>query len=337
MCELFLGESQRDQGAIGDGPPEPAGQIVKPMLHTTRDVEPRELEGEGRQALLASLQQRRDLPVAHGCDAASAQGSCRSASRHAGRFADHVARACDVQAQHPALIVDGADVERTLGNDDRVRAGLTLAEDHAPGRHPDLEGERVDGAGHAPGHRHHSCRVGSVGILHREGGFRTIPATTDNARPLGWPSNGAGGGRTVVAKHKLDIMLASVPLFEGLSKRRLKKIAALGETATYAEGTALVSEGGPGDSFFVAITGQAKVTVANRTVHRILPGDHFGEISLLDGGERTATVTSETPMTVLTIQRPAFLKAVEGDPDVAIALLESLARMIRRVDRSLAR
>ncbi len=136
---------------------------------------------------------------------------------------------------------------------------------------------------------------------------------------------------------KLDAVLAGVPLFEGLSKRRLRKIAALGETATYAAGTPLVNEGDPGDSFFVAITGQAKVTVKNRTVHRILPGDHFGEISLLDGGDRSATVTSETPMTVMTIRRSAFVKAVEGDPDVAIALLESMARMIRRVDRSLSR
>ena len=61
----------------------------------------------------------------------------------------------------------------------------------------------------------------------------------------------------------------------------------------------MVKEGQAGDNFFVALTGQAKVTVKGRTVHRILPGDHFGEISLLDGGVRTATVTTETPMTLL--------------------------------------
>ena len=72
-------------------------------------------------------------------------------------------------------------------------------------------------------------------------------------------------------------------------------------------------------------------------MHRILPGDHFGEISLLDGGERTATVKAETPMTLLMIQRKNFLKELEQDPDVAVSLLEGLARMIRRVDQSLAR
>jgi CRP/FNR family transcriptional regulator, cyclic AMP receptor protein len=140
-----------------------------------------------------------------------------------------------------------------------------------------------------------------------------------------------------VAKPKLDVTLAGVPLFEGLSKRQLKKIAALAEAANFMEGASVVKEGQPGESFFVALSGQAKVSVKGRTVHRILPGDHFGEISLLDGGERTATVTSETPMTLLIIQRKDFLHVVEADPDLAIALLECMARMIRRVDRSLAR
>jgi CRP/FNR family cyclic AMP-dependent transcriptional regulator len=140
-----------------------------------------------------------------------------------------------------------------------------------------------------------------------------------------------------MAKPKLDGVLAGVPLFEGLSKRHLKKLASLAEMADYMEGASIVKEGQPGDSFFVAITGQAKVTVKGRTVHRILPGDHFGEISLLDGGERTATVTSETPMTLLMIDRRPFLNMLGSDPQVTVSLLESLARMIRRVDRSLAR
>jgi CRP/FNR family transcriptional regulator, cyclic AMP receptor protein len=140
-----------------------------------------------------------------------------------------------------------------------------------------------------------------------------------------------------VAKPKLENVLAGIPLFEGLSKRHLKKIASLAEVARYMEGASIVKEGQPGDSFFVALTGQAKVTVKGRTVHRVLPGDHFGEISLLDGGERTASVVTETPMTLLMIGRKGFLKSLEDDPEVSISLLESLARMIRRVDRSLAR
>lgn len=140
-----------------------------------------------------------------------------------------------------------------------------------------------------------------------------------------------------MAKPKLEPVLAAVPLFEGLSKKQLRQIAGLAEIANYMKGHSVVREGEIGDSFFVALTGQAKVQVNGRTVHRVLPGDHFGEISLLDGGERTATVSAETPMTLLMIQRKNFLRELEQDPEVAISLLESLARMIRRVDRSLAR
>lgn len=138
-------------------------------------------------------------------------------------------------------------------------------------------------------------------------------------------------------KQKLEPVLAAVPLFEGLSKRHLKKLASLAEMANFMQGAKVVKEGDPGDSFYVALTGEAKVMVKGRTVHRVLPGDHFGEISLLDGGERTATVVTETPMTLLMITRKNFLKELEQDPEVAITLLEGLARMIRRVDRSLAR
>lgn len=138
-------------------------------------------------------------------------------------------------------------------------------------------------------------------------------------------------------KQKLEPVLAAVPLFEGLSKRHLKKLAGLAEMANFMEGAKVVKEGDAGDSFYVVLVGEAKVSVKGRTVHRLLPGDHFGEISLLDGGERTATVTAVTPMTLLMIARKNFLKELELDPSVSVALLESLARTIRRVDRSLAR
>ena len=113
-----------------------------------------------------------------------------------------------------------------------------------------------------------------------------------------------------MAKPKLDTVLAAVPLFEGLSKKQLKQVAGLAEVANYMEDHSVVREGDIGDSFFVALKGQAKVQVKGKTVHRILPGDHFGEISLLDGGERTATVVTETPMTMLMISRNNFLSAI---------------------------
>jgi CRP/FNR family cyclic AMP-dependent transcriptional regulator len=136
---------------------------------------------------------------------------------------------------------------------------------------------------------------------------------------------------------KLDNALASVPLFEGLTKRQLRKLTSTAEVVDYMAKHSIVKEGEDGESFFVVMSGQAKVTVKGRTVNRLLPGDHFGEISMLDGGPRTASVITETPMSMLMLTRPQFRNAVKEDPALAVALMESLARMIRRVDRSLAR
>ena len=140
-----------------------------------------------------------------------------------------------------------------------------------------------------------------------------------------------------MAKQKLEVALAAVPLFGGLSTRQLKRLVATAEVVNYMDGHSIVREGEEGDTFFVVMAGQAKVVVNGRTMSRTLPGDHFGEISLLDGGPRTASVVSETPMTLLVIARKGFQKALQEDPELTIALMESLARMIRRVDRSLAR
>jgi CRP-like cAMP-binding protein len=140
-----------------------------------------------------------------------------------------------------------------------------------------------------------------------------------------------------VARPKLEAVLATVPLFEGLSKRQLRQVASLAEPAHFMQGASIVREGDPGDTFYVILEGQAKVSIAGRRVSRLLPGDHFGEISLLDGGPRTATVTTETPVTLVMIGRKAFLKLLQVDPALALGVMGSLARMIRRVDHSIRR
>lgn len=140
-----------------------------------------------------------------------------------------------------------------------------------------------------------------------------------------------------MAKPRLDAVLAAVPLFEGLSKRQIKQVAKLATLVEHPQGTLVVKEGGPGESFMAVVSGQAKVQVNGKTIGRVLPGDHFGEVSLLDGGARTASVVAETPMTLLRIQHETFLNALIEDPPLALALMTGIARLIRKVDRSLAR
>jgi CRP-like cAMP-binding protein len=128
-------------------------------------------------------------------------------------------------------------------------------------------------------------------------------------------------------------MLATVPLFETLSRRHLKHVADISHEVEVASGASIVREGDVGDSFFVVARGQAKVTVDSRTIRKLLPGDHFGEVALLDGGRRTASVESETPMTLLEIRREAFLKLVRREPKIALEILRELARMLRQTER----
>jgi CRP/FNR family transcriptional regulator, cyclic AMP receptor protein len=137
-----------------------------------------------------------------------------------------------------------------------------------------------------------------------------------------------------VAKPKLDEVLGYVPLFHDLPKRHLKQLASLCDVAEYMPDAAIVKEGEPGDAFFVVLKGQAKVTVHNRFVQRLLPGDHFGEIAVLDGGERTATVRSETPMQLVILTRRDLMKALKADPSLSVNLLAELSKMIRRLTKS---
>ena len=144
-----------------------------------------------------------------------------------------------------------------------------------------------------------------------------------------------------MATHKATIkqlttVLGAIPLFEDLSNKHLKKVADLAEVARFMAGATLVRQGEIGDSFYVVLTGQAKVVANGRTVNRLFPGDHFGEISLLDGGPRSASVASETEMTLVIIRQKDFLGMLSKDPEITICLLEGMARSVRRLDRSLA-
>jgi CRP/FNR family cyclic AMP-dependent transcriptional regulator len=129
--------------------------------------------------------------------------------------------------------------------------------------------------------------------------------------------------------------LARVPLFAGLSARHLRRLADLTEEHRYMEGSSVVREGEPGDTFYVILEGEAKVlSGARRVLNRLQPGDFFGEISLLDGGPRTATVVADTPLTMLALPRRGFLRSIEQEPAVGVKLLAHAAGMLRRLERS---
>lgn len=132
-------------------------------------------------------------------------------------------------------------------------------------------------------------------------------------------------------------VLGSVPLFSGLSQRDLKRIAGLAEEVWFPPGHHVIDEGKPGVAFYVILDGRARVLrgSAGRVLRRLDPGDHFGEMSLIDGATRSASVIAETTLDVIRLKRSAFRQVLRQEPDVAFRIMEGLAGRVRALERDL--
>jgi CRP/FNR family cyclic AMP-dependent transcriptional regulator len=129
-------------------------------------------------------------------------------------------------------------------------------------------------------------------------------------------------------------MLGEVGLFEGLSKKELNQISKAGRRVEFPKGSVIVKEGEEGVGFHLIVTGKAKVTVKGRSRSTLGPGAFFGELSLIDRGPRTATVTAETDVTTLSLVSWEFLPLVEKTPSIARKLLLEMCRRLREADKS---
>lgn len=127
-------------------------------------------------------------------------------------------------------------------------------------------------------------------------------------------------------------VLETVPLFAGLSKRHLRRVARMAIRADIAKHTVLVGPDRDADSFFVVLDGEAEVATTTGTHIRLGPGGFFGEMALLDSGPRTATVTAATDMQVMRISRDRFCRLLEAEPNVSLAIMRELAARVRRLE-----
>lgn len=137
--------------------------------------------------------------------------------------------------------------------------------------------------------------------------------------------------RDRIARRELD-MLAAVPLFSSCSQSELRQIARLGTPVPVAAGTVLTAEGRPGREFFLVIEGAADCSIGDVHAASFGPGDFFGELSLLDGGPRTATVTAESDMEVLVLDAREFSSLLAASPSITGKVLATLARRLRAAD-----
>lgn len=126
--------------------------------------------------------------------------------------------------------------------------------------------------------------------------------------------------------------LTSIPLFSALPKKDLQKIAKASDEVSVEAGRTLVEEDSTGHEAYVIVEGEADVRRNGVEIAKLGPGDHFGELALLDGGPRTATVISLTPMRLLVIGQREFSGTLDEVPGLAHKLMATMATMIRKMD-----
>lgn len=129
-------------------------------------------------------------------------------------------------------------------------------------------------------------------------------------------------------------LLAEVPLFAGLSKRQLRRIAGLGRTRRFEQGALLIRAGDPGDAFYVVLDGTARVRPRTGRAAKLGAGDYFGEMALFDGAPRSADVEALSEVLTMRIGRASFTKLLRREPQISTSLLAALASRIRGLERS---
>jgi len=126
--------------------------------------------------------------------------------------------------------------------------------------------------------------------------------------------------------------LGRVPLFSGVGRKELERLARVMSSRTFPEGETITAEGQSGIGFFVIEEGNAQVTVHGETARVLGPGDHFGEVALIDEGPRSATVTAATDLRCRGMAAWEFRAFVQEHPEVAWPLLQTLASRLREAE-----
>lgn len=124
-------------------------------------------------------------------------------------------------------------------------------------------------------------------------------------------------------------MLKAVPLFAHCTPKQIEFIVTQVEDMDFPQGKILCAEGQSGADFFVLLSGSADVTRNGRKIATMSPGDFFGEIALVDGGKRTATVTAASPTRCLVLGPRQFQNVLHQDTDIAHSVMKALSLRVR--------
>ncbi|MDF1611867.1 MAG: Crp/Fnr family transcriptional regulator [Stygiobacter sp.] len=131
--------------------------------------------------------------------------------------------------------------------------------------------------------------------------------------------------------------LSKVPIFSELKKETLEKIEKIGQRKSYNKGEVILMEDDPGSALFIIISGKVKVARSSNDGKEVIlsilnESDFFGEMAILDGQKRSATVSAIEPSEVFILQRNDFIDLLYAHPDISVALLQELTTRLRNAD-----
>ncbi len=128
-------------------------------------------------------------------------------------------------------------------------------------------------------------------------------------------------------------LLEQIPTLRGLSRKELAQVATLADEVEVPAGKRLATAGETGHEFFVIVEGQASVRTSSGRRVRLGPGDFIGEMSLLDGEPRSATVEAVTPMRLLVIAHRDFWRMLDAAPPLTRKILRTLVSRVREAEK----
>jgi CRP/FNR family cyclic AMP-dependent transcriptional regulator len=131
---------------------------------------------------------------------------------------------------------------------------------------------------------------------------------------------------------KIIPLLKKTPIFAKTSDASLKAMLKSSVEKTVPAGTKIVEQGQSGAGFYLILEGKAEVMAGEEKLAELQTGDFFGELSVIDGARRTADVVAVTDTACLVITQWAMRSIINGHPEVALSMLEELARRLRATD-----
>jgi CRP-like cAMP-binding protein len=133
--------------------------------------------------------------------------------------------------------------------------------------------------------------------------------------------------------HDLVSLLAEVPLFAGLPKKRLATLAEMFREHHFSAGEVIVAEGDTSGRFYVIVDGGAEVRVHGRAVNLLGPGQYFGEFSVIDREPRSASVVATTPVHAHSLGSITLRPLLREEPEITYQLLLNTCQRIRALER----